>query len=212
MKITGVPMMLVLLLAGMAYGRHGLAQELLNRTVTVEADQRELRTVLNQLEKSAKVRFSYMPALIRDRKVSVMAHNQRLSDVLEKMLRPLRIQYSVAGGYIILNREANSAGSGNQPAAAEGTDHAQATNQPVLPAEETISGKVVGENNEALPGVSVVLKGTTRGTTTDANGQYRLAVPDRNAVLVFSFVGFTSQEISVGNQSVVNLTLQPDTK
>ncbi|GAB3262896.1 TonB-dependent receptor [Larkinella harenae] len=212
MKITGVPMMLVLLLAGMAYGRNGLAQELLNRTVSVDADQRELRTVLNQLEKSAKVRFSYMPALIRDRKVSVTAHNQPLSEVLGKMLRPLRIQYSVAGGYIILNRESDPSGPTNQPAQSEGNDHAGAAKSAVLPAEETISGKVTGENNEVLPGVSVVLKGTTRGTTTDANGQYRLAVPDRQAVLVFSFVGFTSQEITVGNQSVVNINLQPDTK
>ncbi|MGM9507255.1 SusC/RagA family TonB-linked outer membrane protein [Larkinella sp. GY13] len=212
MKVTGVPTLLVLLLAGMAYGRTGLAQEMLNRPVTVEADRRELRVVLNQLEKSARVRFSYVPALIRDHKVSVAAHNQRLSEVLEKLLRPLRIQYSVAGGYIILNRETDPAGLNNPSASPEGNEYAQISQKISVPVEETISGKVTGENNEVLPGVSVVLKGTTRGTTTDAEGQYRLTVPDRKAVLVFSFVGFTSQEITIGNQSIIHVTLQPDTK
>ena len=82
-----------------------------------------------------------------------------------------------------------------------------------LAQERTITGKILsGDDNTGLPGVSVAIKGTTRGTTTDANGTYSIGVPNGNAVLVFSAVGFASQEVTVGNQSAVNLTLVADTR
>lgn len=82
------------------------------------------------------------------------------------------------------------------------------------PAQElTITGKVIsGDDNNSLPGVSVTVKGTTRGTTTNADGEYRINVPNSRAVLVFSAVGFTSQEIPVGSKTVIDLTLLTDTR
>ncbi|WP_428655759.1 SusC/RagA family TonB-linked outer membrane protein [Runella sp.] len=77
--------------------------------------------------------------------------------------------------------------------------------------DKTISGKVIDDTNNPLPGVSIVLKGTQRGTVTDVNGQYRLEVPE-NSTLIFSFVGYTPQEIVVGNQTAINLTLRADSK
>ncbi|MFD1141667.1 SusC/RagA family TonB-linked outer membrane protein [Larkinella insperata] len=79
-------------------------------------------------------------------------------------------------------------------------------------AEQPISGKVTDEKGEGLPGVSIAVKGTTRGTTTDANGEYKLTVPDENAVLVVSFVGYQRQELTVGNRSVINIPLAVDDK
>ncbi len=77
--------------------------------------------------------------------------------------------------------------------------------------ERTVTGRVLsGDDNAGLPGVNVAVKGTTRGTTTDASGNYQIAVPDNRVVLVFSSVGFVPQEVTVGNQSVVNLTLTAD--
>ncbi|KAA9356180.1 SusC/RagA family TonB-linked outer membrane protein [Larkinella humicola] len=76
-------------------------------------------------------------------------------------------------------------------------------------AEETITGAVTDETGKGLPGVSIQVKGTTRGTTTDADGKYRVAV-DKGATLVFSFIGYTLQEIVVGTQSTVNVTMAPD--
>ena len=78
--------------------------------------------------------------------------------------------------------------------------------------DRTITGRVTDENNAALPGVSVIIKGTQKGTITDSNGQYRLDVVDGNAVLVFSFVGYLAKEVVVGNQTSINLTLQADNK
>lgn len=79
-------------------------------------------------------------------------------------------------------------------------------------ADRTITGRVVDDKNESIPGVSVVIKGTQRGTVTNADGTYKLDVPEGNAQLVFSYVGYLSQDIAVGNQTTINVTLKSDNK
>ncbi|GAB3985368.1 TonB-dependent receptor [Spirosoma daeguense] len=79
-------------------------------------------------------------------------------------------------------------------------------------ADRPITGRITDEKNEGLPGVSVLIKGTQRGTITDADGRYKLDVPDGNVSLVFSFVGYLSQEVAVGSQSSINLSLKADAK
>ena len=75
----------------------------------------------------------------------------------------------------------------------------------------TISGKVTSsEDQSGLPGVNVIVKGTSLGSVTDVEGNYSLEIPDENAVLVFSSVGFTIQEITVGNQTVIDVVLNVD--
>jgi TonB-linked SusC/RagA family outer membrane protein len=77
----------------------------------------------------------------------------------------------------------------------------------------TVTGKVTGENageSDGLPGVNVIVKGTSQGTVTDVEGNYSLDVPDENAVLVFSYVGYIQEEVAVGTQSVINLSMVPD--
>ncbi len=76
--------------------------------------------------------------------------------------------------------------------------------------ERTVSGTVKDENGTGMPGVNVLIKGTASGTATDANGQYRISVPGSSSVLVFSFVGYTTQEISVGSQSTVDVSMALD--
>jgi len=75
-----------------------------------------------------------------------------------------------------------------------------------------VSGKVTGDNGEELPGVSILLKGTTTGATSDVNGVYKLNIPDGNGVLVFSYVGYLTQEIQVNNRSIIDVKLLTDTK
>ncbi|WP_461052969.1 SusC/RagA family TonB-linked outer membrane protein [Spirosoma arcticum] len=76
----------------------------------------------------------------------------------------------------------------------------------------TVRGKVSAETDEGLPGVSVVLKGTNTGTVTDASGNYTLNVPNTNARLVVSFIGYLTQEVGVSSRTVTNVTLQADVK
>ena len=75
--------------------------------------------------------------------------------------------------------------------------------------DRTITGKVTADDGSVLPGVSVTVRGTTRGATTDGDGNYKVSVP-KGAQLVFSFIGFANQEVSVGNQNVIDIKLIPD--
>ena len=76
-----------------------------------------------------------------------------------------------------------------------------------------VSGTVVeGRSNNPLPGISILIKGSNTGVSSDAQGKYSLTVPGPNAVLVFSFTGYNTQEINVNNRSVINLTMSADTK
>lgn len=75
-----------------------------------------------------------------------------------------------------------------------------------------VTGKVTDENGEPLPGANVLEKGTNNGTTTDVDGNFSLSVANTSSVLVFSFIGYTTQEIAVGNQTTINIRLEPDTR
>jgi len=80
----------------------------------------------------------------------------------------------------------------------------------VLQQPFTISGTVTDENGEPLPGVNIVVKETTIGDISDVNGKYSINVPNRDAVLVFSYIGYIKKEIPVGNQRELNITLLED--
>ena len=75
-----------------------------------------------------------------------------------------------------------------------------------------VTGKVTGSDGEILPGASIKIKGTNQGTTTGVDGSFKLNVPDGNAVLVISSTGYETKEVAVGNQTVINVVLQTDTK
>jgi TonB-linked SusC/RagA family outer membrane protein len=75
----------------------------------------------------------------------------------------------------------------------------------------TVTGRVTtSEDGGSLPGVNVIVQGTAQGTVTDANGNYSLEVPSAESVLVYSSVGYISEEIAVGNRTVIDLSLTPD--
>ncbi|MCE6992163.1 TonB-dependent receptor [Dyadobacter sp. CY323] len=78
--------------------------------------------------------------------------------------------------------------------------------------DKSISGKVTDDAGEKVPGVSIVLKGSTVGTVTDAEGSYSITVPDQGATLIFSSVGFLTQEVPVGNTNSINIKLAADSK
>lgn len=78
--------------------------------------------------------------------------------------------------------------------------------------DNIIKGSVTDEAGEKLPGVSITIKGSTLGTTSNTNGEYSIAIPNDKSVLVFSFVGYKAQEVLAGNKTNLNIVLQFDTK
>ena len=78
-------------------------------------------------------------------------------------------------------------------------------------AQRTVSGRVSSDSDgSGIPGVNVILKGTTTGTTSDLDGNYRLSVPEEGGTLVFSFIGLSSQEVEIGARSVVDVAMSED--
>jgi TonB-linked SusC/RagA family outer membrane protein len=206
MKIACIPFLLTLLFSSLSLASNGLAQELLQRNVTLKAERQDLRQVLTSLEKSTGVRFSYVPSLVRDQKVTITAENQRLSAVLDQLLAPLNIRYSVSKDYIILNKKPGKSAGGNDTGMFEISGHEDLI-------DRVIRGKVTAaDTKEPLPGVSVVVKGTQHGTSTEANGTFEIEVPNGDTQLVFSFVGYLAQEVNIGSQSELDVTLLSDTK
>lgn len=76
----------------------------------------------------------------------------------------------------------------------------------------SISGQVTSENGEPLPGVNIIIKGTTSGTVSDLDGKYTIYIPNENTTLVYSFIGYTSEEIIVGGRSAIDIQLKSDIK
>jgi TonB-linked SusC/RagA family outer membrane protein len=206
-KVTCIPFLVSLICTSLSFANNGVAQELLNRELSIQANQQELKSVLARIERSANVKFSYVPSLIKNQKVTLSANNQTLNNVLKELLVPLQIRFSVSGEYIILNKK-------QEGAPASSKDQGMLVPLPYLnPVDISIKGQVLAsDSKEPLPGVSVVVKGTQQGAITSGDGSYNLVVPDERSVLVFSFVGYVSQEIQVANRSVINVTLQSDIK
>lgn len=75
---------------------------------------------------------------------------------------------------------------------------------------KTITGQVVDALNESMPGVNVQVKGTTNGTITNIDGKFSISVPNSKSVLIFTFIGYSKQEIVVGNQAKINVQLKED--
>ncbi|MBE9460693.1 TonB-dependent receptor [Dyadobacter sp. UP-52] len=200
MRITATQFILALLFFSSGYAHESYGQTLLSQKISINANGSEVKKVLNQVEKQVDVRFVFSSKLIQSgRKVNVTAQNKPLYEVLDNILTPLGLQYELSGKIIILKR------MDNLP-------------EPQLPVKSNapkkiVTGKVLDEAGLGLPGVSVVLKGTQAGSTTDVDGKFQLEVGDdiaSKAVLVFSFVGFKTQEIVLGSQSAltVNMALE----
>lgn len=202
MRFSFAQLLLMVVVLGATYASPVRAQDYLNKRVSLRVEDTEVEKVLRQLEKAVDVQFMYSSNVLRgQQRITVQASNEPLGDVLDRVLRPMNIRYELVGKKILLT----PASSGLMPL--EQKIKIPATTGQL---DRNVSGTVTDESGSGLPGVSVVLKGTQRGTTTNAEGRFQIEVPTNNTVLVFSFVGYKTQEVTVGNQSVLNVSLKPE--
>ena len=165
----------------------GFGQEKINLSVK----KAEISGVLRSIEKQTAYRFLYNDKLEDMReKVSVKVVDATLTDVLKLVLQNTRLLYQVMENNLIVIKEDPNA---------------------VTPPAITVTGTVTGEGAAPLSGVSVVVKGSSNGTTTSADGTFTISVPDGNSVLVISSVGYEPKEITVGTQTNIVVTLTPAT-
>lgn len=183
-------------------------QNLLEKIVSIHLDHTDINTFVNTLKKSTGVDFVYSSRAIgANRKLSVHHNNQKLSVILDHTLKPMNIDYRLVDNSILLHRSLSEPPSKPDPSI--NIQHPLIENNPI---DRNITGIVTDESGMALPGVSVLVKGTQRGTVTSANGTYNVEVESDNDVLVFSFVGYLSQDVPVGNRSKIDVSLATDTK
>ncbi len=209
MKISAVQMAIWLFCSGISLAHDGRAQDLLNKSVTIHVEKTGLRYVLAELEKQADIRFVYSSKAIKaDRKITVSAKGQRLSDVLQKMFSSLQISYRIVEGQVILNPIVTRLTDTVNEVGGITTEPKRALGM----ADTEVRGKVTDEKGEGLPGVNVVQKGTQRGTVTDTDGNFNFEVSDVSATLVFSFVGYLSEEMPVSGRTVINVKLKVNDK
>lgn len=205
MRISLLQLFLAAFFAGSALATDSHAQDLLTRRVTMSVQNREVSQVLHEMERQARIQFIFSSRVINiQRKVSFDVVSQPLSYVLDTYFRPLGIDYEATPKIIILratNRESLSL-----------PEKLRSLLPSFAPVERVVTGTVTDEKGEPLVGVNILLRNTSRGTTTKADGTYSISIPESGAVLVFSFIGYQKSEVSVGNQTVLNVSLQPDLK
>jgi TonB-linked SusC/RagA family outer membrane protein len=178
-----LPAVVACLQANPALAHWQPAQTVLERTVTMQVEAQPIKAILNKLAKQTNTRFVYSQQLVgAERKVTVHAQNQPLAVVLDEIFAPLKIEYEINQDRIVLRLPA-------KPVSANDSGSSEVAAVP-------ISGKVVDAKGVALPGVTVLVKGTTTGASTSADGSFSIQAPE-NSVLVFSFVGYTRQELPI---------------
>lgn len=180
-------------------------QDPLGVEITLTLKEVSLREALDKIGEHAEVKFVFSSNKLRlDEKVSVSVVQQKLGQVLSELLTPLKIRYTVrpTDNFVVLTN-ARAQGQSSVTGEPSITDHAGSV---LL----TISGKVTDKvSGQPMAGVNVVVKGTTNGTSTDADGYYRIDAND-NDVLVFSFIGYRAVEVAVSSRSSIDLALEED--
>ena len=178
------------------------------------AQTRSLIGVLSELESKYHVKFNYESNVLEGKEVDTNAlkgNDNDLDKALTILLKPLRLKYEKFNDskYLIYpdNEKKGLDKIKKKLGIIEGSNG-------FFPASEqdiTVKGKVTSdENGEPIPGVNVLIKGTSIGTVTDIEGDYTINAPDEDGILVFSFVGYVSEEIPIDNRSVIDVALVTD--
>ncbi len=203
-QMSFLQLVLSLLLPGIMMAIPGRSQDILDRKVSISLTNVPLDNALLKLEKNAGVKFSYNSRMLQlSQTVSINAKDEILANVLTNLLKPLNIKFVQVSNRIVLRKDATKSIGLKQ--------EVPPTNQAEeLSPEQVVTGKVTDETGAVLPGVSIVVKGTQLGVSTDANGLFSISVPDEKAVLVFSFIGYLTQEVEVGTRTLININLSPD--
>ncbi len=203
MKLGALQLFMLGALAGMGYAHALRGQESLKMKITLDMQNVSLSEALRQIEKQTDISFSYQKEVVAPfRNVSLSFRDEAVEKILEQLLVPRKIRYErLRNNRLILTR-----GPADSPRLQSGEVLFLAV------PDKVVKGVVRDESGEGLPGVNILLKGTPRGTTTDAEGRFTLEVTDENARLIFSFVGYTSQEIPVENMTFLEVALKADQK
>lgn len=160
--------------------------------LSLKVEKISLEDFLIKIEDQSEFRFFYTGKINVEKKVSGEFKNKKITEILDDIKEEAGIQYEVMGRQIILSPM-------NTEIAIKSIQQ-----------QKSISGTVTDEASEPLPGVTILRKGSTQGTVTNVDGSYSISNIPEDATLIFSFVGMTTQEITVGNQTIIDVTMAID--
>lgn len=158
----------------------------------------DVATVLEEIERNSEFIFIYDENEVdMDRKVSIKATDKNVETILNQIFEKSDNEYNIFDRQIVITK------------VAEKLRQAPSSIKIEVPAEQqkSISGKVVDQDGLAVPGVAVIVKGTTIGIITDFEGNFSLNIPIDSRILSFSFVGMEPLEVEIGNKIVFNITM-----
>jgi TonB-linked SusC/RagA family outer membrane protein len=202
MRITFIQILISTMLSGIAYSNTLNAQDILNKKISISLNNTTLVDVLTHLQKNDNVKFIYSSDAINGlQKVSINMENQSLKNVLDQVLKSKGINYEVLQDRIVLGKATDAAPLNAAEPVVISTVNADASTA------VTITGKVVDKTGEPIIGASILEKGTTNGVSTDLSGNFKLSVAGPGSILVVAYIGFNNQEVTVGNQTNITITM-----
>ncbi len=186
-------------------------------TIVLSAESESVKEILENLESQTNFRFFYNHKAMRNsEKITLSLKNVSLETALKELANEADLIFKVRGDQIVVKKKTaisvTSMFNSHQPSVTkeELNRLLASSNAVTVVSEVSVTGQVLDETDKPLPGVNILVKGTTIGTTTDVEGRYSLSVPDGNAVLVFSFIGYQPHEVQVGTQTSITVTMVPD--
>ena len=185
MKLTFVLMITALLQVSLASN---------GQNITLSVKKASVEKIFKEIEHQTGYQFLYTAQMLENTKpVDLKLSRASLREALELCLKDQPITYQMDDKNVVIQRK---------------------TTPEVIKEKKdiTVSGTVTDNDNQPMPGVSVMVKGTRTGTQTDTNGKYAIRVPDGNAVLIFSSIGYTPQEVPVDGRTQISIQLKADLK
>lgn len=192
MKVNAILLLVILFTVSSLTASPGSAQTLSDVKVSIGISKGTLRSAFSQIEKQTDFRFAYRNELISAFKdLSMDGETRSVKSTLDKLLQGTGLSYKQLNNSIIIFKD-------------------EAASSQIAVQDIYISGVVTDENKLPLPGVSIKVKGTSKGATTNNEGKFSIQVPDENAILVFSYIGYVTTEAGVKNGRAINIALKPD--
>ena len=150
--------------------------------------------VFEEVKKQSDYEFFYSNRDVNeDRMVKLDVETNKVEDVMDRLLTDTKLTYKIKDNLVVITQGAG-----------------KLSNSPVQ--DGKVTGRVTDKKGTPIPGVTIIVKGTVTGVTTGIDGDYSLSIPKGKSVLQFSFVGMKTQEIVIGEQSVINVLLEDDTE
>lgn len=207
MKICVTQGIIAIVMCSVTIAHDNYAQ-LLDTKVDLSVTDVSFDEALSKLASTTQAKFAYSPELLNVQgKITIHSQHKPLRQILDEILEPRNIKYFVHkdGVTISLKRKRSMTGQ-SDPVGLNPMSGPSA-----FSSMEIVSGVVTDVNKQPLPGVNILIKGSTTGTTSDANGKFSIEAAE-NDILVFSFIGYSSQEVKVHTQTTFEISLSEDIK